>query len=705
MSLNKKYAAAAMSLLLCFSALSTPAAVSFADNEDETSAADTESDILYTSDFGYTITDDDTICIESCGSHDEEVTVPEEIDGKKVTELGVDAFAVSTVKKINLPASVNYISSENPFVQCTSLEEINVDASNPDFCSVDGVLFTKDKTRLIFFPPEKSADEFDIPEGVTSLATAAFYFTSLKKVVFPSTVTAIERHCFGESASLESVDMSKSKITEIPVMAFVQCTALKDVVFSQSTTTISLAAFMYCSSLENVDLPESLVYVGQSAFLGTAMKKIIVPDSVESIGYNAFGYDENESAISDFVIVGSYGSAAYTYSTDVDEEYGYKNEFEFVPNETNSIIEQYENMDKRTSGDYEYSVNNGEATILVCNSMADTLIVPNEIDGCPVTAIFPAAFAKCECSELILPDTVKTIGEAVFPDYLVTLTIPGGCTSIEGEEPFLTCTYLREITVTEGAGNYSSKDGVLYNKDKTKLIAYPQAKEDKKFKLPDSVTEIEFSAFCGSTHLESIDMKNVTAIGNYAFENCSALNHVGFSKDLVSVGHDAFYNCTSLKSVRLYDKLETIGDYAFGFKYDPQAAAEAAENNENISSEEETNTDAGSVKIDDFKIYTDKDTLAYKYAKSYDIETVTDTVSIGNTNVNKGFLITICSIIGAAILAVIGFITGKSLKKKKEAKKQAEAKAKAKEKREADKKKQAASESEQDGDQQNDESN
>ena len=124
---------------------------------------------------------------------------------------------------------------------------------------------------------------------------------------------------------------------------------------------------------------------------------------------------------------------------------------------------------------------------------------------------------------------------------------------------------LEEITVTEGSGNYCTENGVLYNKDKTTLYAYPSAKKDKEFTLPSTVKEIAQSAFYHAVNLEKVDISGVETIGTYAFEECSALKSVKTTNTITSLGVDAFFNCTSLKSLRFGDKLTTIGSYAYGF--------------------------------------------------------------------------------------------------------------------------------------------
>ncbi len=696
MKLYKRTAALLMSLAIC-AAGTFPVGAALAAGEEDTTAAADEFDELYeigensgnkaadlktSGEFSYSLTTGGDAIIENCTSTADELVIPAEIDGLRVAELGKGAFGESPAKKITIPASVEYISADNPFARCENLAEVEVAADSEYYTVKDGVLFTKDMTRLVVYPRGISGSSYTVPEGVEEIGAAAFYVTQLSSISLPPTVTAVEHHAFAENSKLTELDMSSCQIRNINDMAFLECGALSSVKLSPDTQTIGLAAFYRCKALENIDLPDGLKHIEQSAFMGTGLTQIKIPESVEFIGYSAFGYDENEEPVEGFTLIGKAGGAAETYAKDSDDEYNYKNDFEFISSEYAEEWEAYMDMDTVIEGDYEYFTENGEATLVFCSSTDYAIMVPDTLGGCPVTKINTHAFITCGSSEIILPETVKTIGVDAFRESLVSLTIPGSCTEIEGDEPFVSCTYLRKITVTEGSGNYSSLDGVLYNKDKSELVAYPLGKADEEFTAPASVRKVRKSAFCNNPFIARVDISGVTAIETYAFEGCTALERVKFSKDLVSVGADAFYGCTALKSVRLYDKLETLGEYCFGFYFDEEAAkaAQDAANNLGGIMNPDTKVPTGDVVVSGFKIYADKDTLGYNYANANDIEVVTGTVEVGSKNVSKGFLGVVFGAIGAALIALIGILTGKSLKKKKAEKEREERRKKSQEK-------------------------
>ncbi len=674
MSHHKKAAALAASLLICMTSV-TPAFSSFAENESATeesavseiSDTDEESEEKVSGDFTYTIDGDGNAHITNCASGETEIAIPENLDGAKVTEIDAKAFRAVHPEKITIPASIEYISADNPFAPCMSVKEIVVDDKNENYCAVDGVLYSKDMKKLLFYPNKKSVKSFNIPDGVEEVGIAAISETELEEITLPDSLSVIDRHSFSFNASLKSIDMSNTSIEYVDAMAFVNCTSLKEVLFSDSTVSIGLAAFLNCESLEEVTLPPALEEVLQSAFMGTALTEIKIPSSVANIGYNAFGYKDDENAVDDFLVIGDSGSAAQKYATDTDDEYDYANDFEFKSTEAIQAEEELKALNPIVSGDYEYSIQDGEAMLLICAAMGDTIEVPEEIDGYKVTSIYKNAFISVGASDIILPDTVKTIGENAFPQTLKSLTISANCTEIAGDEPFLTCLSLEEINVTEGGdGEYSSENGVLYNKDKTLLIAYPHQKSDKTFTPPETVRELQKSSFCYNEYLEEIDLSNVVTIGSYSFEACPSIKSVKLSKDLNFAGNGAFIGCTSLESIRVYDKIETIGEYAFGYDYDEELAAEI----QKAQQERMSDVDAAPFSVmDGFKIYADEDSLAFDYAKACGIEVITNTVAIGSKNVDKNFLYVVAGAVIVLILGIAGIFTGRKISAKRKEKK------------------------------------
>ena len=111
--------------------------------------------------------------------------------------------------------------------------------------------------------------------------------------------------------------------------------------------------------------------------------------------------------------------------------------------------------------------------------------------------------------------------------------------------------------------NYSTVDGVLFNKDKTVLIRFPQGKTGS-YNIPDTVTRIAYKAFYGSSGLTSVNIPaSVTSIGDFAFDGCTSLTSVNIPNGVTDIGRYAFTRCTSLVSVNIPASLTSIGDFAF----------------------------------------------------------------------------------------------------------------------------------------------
>ena len=190
--------------------------------------------------------------------------------------------------------------------------------------------------------------------------------------------------------------------------------------------------------------------------------------------------------------------------------------------------------------------------------------------------------------------------------------------------PFSACSALEEINVTEGSGDFSSKDGVLFSKDGDILIEYPLNRQASTYKVPAGTVEIAVNAF----------------------SDCKTIKDVVLPKSLKTIGDYAFYGCTNLKQLRAYKNVKSIGKYAFGYMRN--------------SAYDETDTESEQhILIDGFKLYTSKKTTAYTYAKDNDITVVTGTVRIGNKNIS----IPILCVCGATILAALAAIIVSLIKK------------------------------------------
>jgi PKD repeat protein len=228
-----------------------------------------------------------------------------------------------------------------------------------------------------------------------------------------------------------------------------------------------------------------------------------------------------------------------------------------------------------------------------------------------VTSIGDSAFEYCKLASISIPGNVTNIGNYSFEscDYLTAVTIPEGVVSIGneafaqcngltgillpasvtnlGQIPFANCLNMTAITVAAGNPDFSSANGVLYNKTATVLIEYPsgvpgsftvpngvqdlgsQAFEQcpvTTVAIPPSVTNIESLVFFDCVDLGSVSMtEGLEDIGVAAFENCSALTSCILPASLTSIGNSAFSECTSLATVVVPSAVQSLSGYAFAY--------------------------------------------------------------------------------------------------------------------------------------------
>jgi hypothetical protein len=189
-----------------------------------------------------------------------------------------------------------------------------------------------------------------------------------------------------------------------------------------------------------------------------------------------------------------------------------------------------------------------------------------DFSGSPLTAIPHETFKECvTLAGIIIPESTSYIGAKAFINCanLNSVTIPASVTRI-WEEAFTGCSSLTTINVAADNSVFSSKDSILYNKDKTTLIAHPSAKGS--FTIPNSVSSIGDKAFKDCSALKTIIIpNNVSSIGISAFQNCTGLTNATIGIGITNIGEDAFRGCTSLTSVMFEGPLSPNGIHKKAF--------------------------------------------------------------------------------------------------------------------------------------------
>ena len=512
--------------------------------------------------FTYSIYEDETgnkvAYITDCNhAIPEDVVIPSTLGGYPVTAISQWVFFdFIGLKSVTIPASVtgtfnddfeNYYREIYPvFGGCTSLTAINVDGNNTKYKSVDGVLYSKDMKTLLAYPAGKTNASYTIPDGVTLINSYAFYdCTSLKEVTIPNSVTEIGDSAFLGCKSLTKVTIPDS-VTKIGYGAFSGCTSLKEIAIPNSVTEIGNYAFLGCTSLTKVTIPNSVTEIGYSAFEGcTSLTSVTLPDSAE-IGTSAFSGCTSLKEITLPAGVSSIYYYCYIFSDCIS---------------LTAINVDENNTDCKSVDGVLFSKDMKTLWIYPAGKTNTSYTIPDS-----VTKIDRYAFSGCtSLKEVTIPDGVTEIGDTAFEGCtsLKEITIPASVTEISNNA-FDDCTSLTAINVDENNTKYKSVDGVLFNKDMTTLILYPNAKINASYAIPNSVTEIEVDAFSGCTSLTKVTVPDsVTVISDTAFQGCTSLKEITIPNSVTEISNYAFSGCTSLTKVTIPDSVTKIGYGAF----------------------------------------------------------------------------------------------------------------------------------------------
>ncbi len=270
----------------------------------------------------------------------------------------------------------------------------------------------------------------------------------------------------------------------------------------EGVRSIADCAMTDCANLTEVTLPQSLGYIGEGAFAGC--------DDLSFVGYYGTADEWAEIVIAD-------GNEALLALEPVF--------LDPLPN------------------DWSYDVTDDETAVIMHYGGEDIdVVIPEELDGFPVTGIKEDAFRYC--------DTVETV------------TIHAGVTEIAADA-FPDCERLREFIVAEENPAYAAADGVLYTKDGTALIRCPCAREDS-LAVPEGVTDILTGAFRACAALKEVTLPaGAAAIGAYAFDGCKTLETVNLPEGLAVIAECAFLNCESLQEADLPSTALTLESRAF----------------------------------------------------------------------------------------------------------------------------------------------
>ena len=408
------------------------------------------------------------------------------IDLNHVTKLERSAFyKPQELETITIPKELTKVGLvDGAFEECIKLKAYQVADGNPDFSAELGVLFSKDKTKLCYYPPAKEEEKYDIPSTVTEIGQKAFQGAALlKSMIIPAKVDSIGIEAFRNMINLEKVEFkAPATVRILKADVFRACKKLKEVILPASITELA-GAFYECESLEKVTIPN-----------GSKLKKI--KDS-------AFATNKK---LKNFIFEGSCD-----LTTIEANAFAHANSLETF-NFPRSVKEI------------------GLNAFSGCNNMTSVKFDPEA----EIKEIGAGAFADCGLQGISIPKKVVKIAKEAFRNckVLEKIEVSEFTTSID-PEAFKYCDKLEDIKVSKDNKVYSSVDGYLLSKDKKTLILFPPGKANDKFTLlPPSIEKIGDNSFLDCKKLTNVTIPNkVTSIGKRAFGLCTNLRTITFLCD------------------------------------------------------------------------------------------------------------------------------------------------------------------------------
>lgn len=457
-----------------------------------------------------------------------------------------------TLKKMILGPDVTEVSTSDAYYgyKFINAGNVEVDPENRTFCVVDGVLMTKDKTKIVYFPWGVDTDNYVIPDSVTTIGEYAFR-SKLSASAFDSLTIHSGVKCFETEAFYNYRDVSRIRNLYLPEISAWCGVNLAD----YSANPIQAAEDVYFNgeNLTELVIPGEAKEINDYALAGLQdVERLVIEEGVEAIGQNVFSnmlYLEQIELPSSINSISNYSfSACYATRVIINNDYAFNainvNEFVYPEYVVVVIGEQVEELS--SEGAFIYNVIVDEENENFC---VDNGVLFNE----DKTKLI---YYPLSCgNEYRIPDTVTTIGSFSFCSWLrentfESLYIPSSVAKI-GYNAF---TFNKGIinrsnnTLNiEDVDAWCAIDFESYNSNPISSfqIVYFNDQLLKDLVIPAEVEYLSGYAFCGCKELETVVFEEgVKGIGNSAFRDCNALKSIILPESIIELDDSAFYRCS-----------------------------------------------------------------------------------------------------------------------------------------------------------------
>ena len=457
--------------------------------------------------------------------------------------FGTDATSPQYyVKEVNIGKDVEDFSIPGVF-GATYLEKVSVDDANPYYTTIDNVLYNKDITTIAYFPAGIS--EYTVPSTVTSIGASLFQGKKdLTKVIIPASVASIGNQAFSGCSNLTQIIFSNEGT-------------------AAETLTIGNGAFS-STKISSIDLPVRLTTLGDTVFSScTNLKTINIPKNVTKIGSTANVVNTFDSIVGLESITVDAENTAYMgingilYQKNAD---GKPSALCFAPRScvlTNNTLDVASTVSKFYNKAFAY------------NKYISVITFSNGTDG---TLTFGTdVFQQSAIREIELPEGLTEIPKNMFyyAQSLRRVNIPTTVTTI-ANNAFYQCNFLEEITFSDRSNSTTTL--TIADASSSSYAPFYRLNSLKKLEFPANTVKIGkyavYFAYDTDCSIEEIFIpKSVTALGDYALQNCRSVTTLTFEDGIMldTIPSSAFSGMRSLKSLTIPESVTTIGSSAFSY--------------------------------------------------------------------------------------------------------------------------------------------